>query len=180
MNPLPAPPLRLRGMAPGDGPALARIEAEAVRDQADGAPRSPAELTPFLLRHEVFVAEDAAGRVNGFAAAAPLSSLVAETDGEGAEGCFWIGALRVDPSSDAEEVAEALLGAVAERAEWFFCRALAISLPCAKAEAAPFFRRKRFLVVEPDGWTPALRKRFEAECPPDVSPEARCVLVRWL
>ena len=180
MTPLPAPPLRLRGMAPGDLPGFAAIEARAVRGEADGAPLSLGDLTPFLLRHEVFVAEGETGAPLGFAAAAPLSSFEKDADGEGAEGCFWIGALRVDPSAEADGVARALLGRVTERANWFFCRALAAAVSRDSAFGAPFFRRNGFLLVDPADWTPALRKRFDAQCPPGVPPEGRCLVVHWL
>lgn len=186
MTPSPALPLRLRGMAPGDLPGLAAIEARAVQGGADGAPLGLGDLTPFLLRHEVFVAEGETGAPLGFAAAAPLSSFESAADaadaadGEGAEGCFWIGALRVDPSAEADGVARALLGRVTERANWFFCRALAAAVSRQSAFGAPFFRRNGFLLVDPADWTPALRKRFDAQCPPGVPPEERCLVVRWL
>jgi GNAT superfamily N-acetyltransferase len=168
-------------MAPGDLAALARIEAAADRAPAEGAAKGLAALTPFLLRHEVFVAETERGRPVGFAAAAPLSSLdPGDAGGEGAEGCFWIGALRVDPAGAPAKTPAALLGAVADRARWFFCRALGIAVPREGAYGAGFYRAEGFLAVDPADWTPALRKRFDAQCPAHVLPETRCLMIRWL
>ncbi|WP_062114333.1 GNAT family N-acetyltransferase [Aureimonas sp. AU40] len=179
MTPAPAPALRLRGMEPGDLEALARIEAMAERAECE--PRTLADLKRFLPRYEVFVADINPGEPVGFAAAAPLSSLDPEgSGGEGAEGCFWIAALRVDPTLAPDGTPAALLGSVADRARWFFCRAMGVLAPLGGGFGAEFYGRHGFMAVDPVDWTPALRKRFDAECPPSVSPDRHRLMIRWL
>ena len=161
-------------MEPGDLPAVSAIAAASgIRLGSD------ASFDALLPRYEVFVAELDNGPIAGFAAAAPLSLLASETDGDGSEGCFWIGALAVDPAQRCQGLGTALLGAVAARANWFFCRALGLSTG-QKADANRFAERHRFLAVDAENWTPALHKQIGAQCPDGASLWERRLLIRWL
>lgn len=96
---------RIRMMEPGEAEALQRIDAAAGRLLVEAghiASADPVPLdrfVPFLLRHEIFVAEEKGGGPVGFAAAADLASIAGAggEDGEGA-GCYWLSELSVDPA----------------------------------------------------------------------------------
>ncbi|WP_153003802.1 GNAT family N-acetyltransferase [Aureimonas ureilytica] len=165
---------RIRGMEPGDLPAVCAIAATCGVGLG-----SDASFKALLPRYEVFVAALENGQIAGFAAAAPLSVLAGEADGDGSEGCFWIGALAVDPAHRRHGLGTALLGAVTARANWFFCRALGLS-DAREANAIRFAERHRFLAVDPENWTPALRKQISAQCPDGASLGERRLLIRWL
>lgn len=161
-------------MEPGDLPAVSAIAAAS-----DVCLGSDASLKALLPRYEVFVAALENGTIAGFAAAAPLSVLASDTDDDGSEGCFWIGALAVDPAHRRHGLGTALLGAVTARAHWFFCRALGLSTG-QEANAIRFAERLRFLAIDPGNWTPALHKQIGAQCPPRAPLRERRLLIRWL
>lgn len=183
---------RIRMMEPGEAEALRRIDAAAGRLLVEAghiASADPVPLdrfVPFLLRHEVFVAQEKGGGPVGFAAAADLASLLdpGGGDGEGGDGegagCYWLSEMSVDPAHGRRGVGSALLAAVERRAGWFFHRAVGLSTARGVAFNESFYARRGFLSVLPDDLTPALRQRFMAELPAGVSPDRRCVMIRWL
>ncbi|WP_062208768.1 GNAT family N-acetyltransferase [Aureimonas sp. AU12] len=178
---------RIRMMEPGEAEALQRIDAAAGRLLVEAghiASADPVPLdrfVPFLLRHEIFVAEEKGGGPVGFAAAADLASIAGAggEDGEGA-GCYWLSELSVDPAHGRRGVGSALLAAVERRAGWFFHRAVGLSTARGVAFNELFYAKRGFLSVSPDDLTPALHQRFMAELPEGVSPDRRCVMIRWL
>lgn len=161
-------------MEPGDLASLAAIAAASGQSLGVEAP-----FEALLPRYEVFVVEADTGAIAGFAAAAPLSGLAGGGEDDGSEGCFWIGALAVDPAWRGEGFGAALLEAVTARAQWFFCRALGLSTGPDEA-ALRWATRHRFLAVDPANWTPALRKQIGAQCADGPSLQARRLLIRWL
>jgi len=181
--------MRIRMMEPGEASALQAIEHRAAQllveagHLATAEPTPTARFVPFLLRHEVFVAEVKGGGPVGYAAAADLASLAVpddgSEDGEGA-GCYWLSELSVDPAHGRRGVGSALLAAVVARAGWFFHRAVGLSTARDVAFNEPFYARRGFLKVGADDLTPALRRRLVQECPAGVSPDRRTVMIRWL
>lgn len=105
----------IRMMEPGEVPQLLALWRTARGEQCPSHEAQDIHaFTRHLLAHEIFVAvrkDD--GAPSGYAAAA------AETD------LYWLSDLIVDPRvKNADRLAGALLKAVAERAQWFFYRAL--------------------------------------------------------
>lgn len=178
---------RIRMMEPGEAERLRWIDAAAGAPLVEAGhlpsaePLPPGDFVRFLLRHEVFVAARKGGEAVGFAAAADLSSLTGteREAGEGA-GCYWLSALSVDPAHARRGLGSALLAAVVARAGWFFSRAVGLSMAREPAFHETFYAKRGFLNVPPDDRTQGLDKRFQAELPPGVDPDARTVMIRWL
>ncbi len=175
--------IHIRMMEPGEAEALRAIDGRAGRLLAeaghlfDAEPASIPEFVAFLLRHEVFVAEEKGGGPVGFAAAADLGSL---TDDPAGSGCYWLSGLSVDPAHGRRGIGSALLGAVVKRAGWFFHRAVGLSTARDIPFNEGFYAARGFLRVEAADWTPPLAARFAAEVPRGVDPARRVVMVRWI
>ncbi len=173
---------RIRMMEPGEAGRLLAIDAAADRLLIEAGhiadtPTTLAVFVPFLLMHEVFVAEEKGGEAVGFAASADLSDL---TRDPAASGCYWLSALSVDPAHGRLGLGSALLAAVVQRAEWFFHRAVGLSTARGLPFGEGFYEARRFVRVDDGDLTPALRQRLELEWPSGAPSGSRTVMVRWL
>jgi 4-diphosphocytidyl-2-C-methyl-D-erythritol kinase len=135
-----------------------------------------ADVVPWLVRHEVFVAEADGGGPSGFAAARDATDL------------YWLSGLAVDPAFKGIGLRKALLAAVVARAGWFFHRA--VGTAATEGADADWYRR-RFLSISADDATPALaplvreRPGIVSLAADDVSGEdrnglERTLMIRWL
>lgn len=131
---------RVRLMEPGEAEALRTIGV--VSGLFDPAVPDLPDFVPWLLRHEVFVAETVEGTPAGFAASRDAIDL------------YWLSGLAVDPAFKGRGVRKALLSAVVTRAGWFFHRA--VGLAAAEREA-DWYRRHRFLGAGDGDLSQALR-----------------------
>lgn len=173
---------RIRMMEPGEAARLLAIDTAADRlliaaGHMSGEPTALSAFVPFLLAHEVFVAEEKGGEAVGFAAGADLADLTGDPAGSG---CYWLSALAVDPAHGRRGVGTALLAAVVQRAEWFFHRAVGLSTVRGLPIGEGFYGTRRFVRVADDDLTPALRQRLGLEWPTGALPGSRTVMVRWL
>lgn len=169
----------IRMMEPGEAERLLLLGTKAGLFGA--VPPDIGDVVRWLVRHEVFVAETAAGRdgarLSGFAA------------GRDATDLYWIAGLAVDPAFRGIGLRKALLAAVVARAGWFFHRA--VGLAAAKGEEADWLRRRRFLAVSADEG-PEHLQRLRRERPgfdslasdpagtADLVGSERIVMIHWL
>ncbi len=174
---------RIRMMEPGEAERLRAIDAAADRllieagHIPDTGPAPIERFVPFLLAHEVFVAEAKGGEAVGFAAAADLADL---TKDPAASGCYWLSGLGVDPAHGRRGLGSALLASVVERAGWFFHRAVGLSTARGLPIGEAFYAQRRFVAVDEADLTPALRQRRDVEWPAGAPDGSRIVMVRWL
>ncbi|MDY8108431.1 GNAT family N-acetyltransferase [Fulvimarina sp. 2208YS6-2-32] len=161
-------------MEPGEVPTLLALHESAreIEPPAVATSGDPAfalnEFTRFLLAHEVFVArEKKTGERLGFAAAAAEHDL------------YWIARLAVRPDVAGIGLDGALLRAVAERAHWFFYRALGVPVAGAASRSASFYQNHGFIRIpqtDLPAWLDTKRRRVADGDDPDD----RIVMLKWL
>ncbi|MCB8840085.1 GNAT family N-acetyltransferase [Aurantimonas sp. VKM B-3413] len=168
---------RIRMMEPGEAERLLEIEqagnsvliAAGKSGLADEPVPALMAYVDFLLDHEVFVAEDkATSKAVGFAAARDTDDL------------YWLAELSVDPAHGRRGIGSALVEAVAQRAAWYFYRAVGLSTYCDLPCGAFFYERLHFLRVPDKDCTEWLTRRRIAETPPGSDGSDRTVMIRWL
>ncbi|EAU41587.1 hypothetical protein FP2506_14179 [Fulvimarina pelagi HTCC2506] len=160
----------IRMMEPGEVPALLELEKVSLAETSTRAAHPPDidTFTRFLLAHEVFVAiRKKSGKPVGFAAA------VAESD------LYWLSRFSVDPDHRDRELEDSLLKSVAERAHWFFYRALGLSIDSASSRAASFYEKRGFLRIPTSDLPQWLDEKRRAEAS-DHEANNQIVMLKWL
>ncbi|MEN3793443.1 hypothetical protein [Fulvimarina sp. MAC3] len=160
----------IRMMEPGEVPALLTV-FKSARQSASGAKDAPDihAFTRHLLAHEVFVAIDKTiGEPVGYAAAAAESDL------------YWLSELSVDPGAeDTDQLRGPLLKAVAERAHWFFYRALGHAIGADAYCDAAFYVNHGFVKI-PEADLPAWLNEKRLSSARDGDGESQVVMLKWL
>ncbi|MER0237232.1 hypothetical protein [Fulvimarina sp. MAC8] len=160
----------IRMMEPGEVPALLTILKNAQAESIGTGDKPDIHaFTRYLLAHEIFVAVDKkSGEPLAYAAAAAENDL------------YWLSELTVDPGAEnGHQLAGALLKAVAERAHWFFYRALGHALAEDAYCDAAFYVNHGFVKI-PEADLPAWLNEKRRASARDGDGESQVVVLKWL
>jgi GNAT superfamily N-acetyltransferase len=126
------------------------------------------EMARLVDGRDALVAVDHRDQATGFAVAGDFA------------GIYWLNELSVDPEFGRSGIGSALLEAIADRARRAGHQILGLSTFRDVPFNAPFYRKRGFVIVEPEMHDPLIAERLAQEVPTGSSLNDRCVMLRQL